>query len=99
MAEEDEQQGYRWENEYEKTWEAIKEDSHGLIDANVAELVQQAKRKRLLNKKANVRLGMMRHLFVIIDMSNSMNDQDLKPTRQRCTLKVIFLSMTKLLTK
>ncbi|KAG1661243.1 General transcription factor IIH subunit 2 [Nymphon striatum] len=89
MAEEDDQKGYRWESEYEKTWEIIKEDDKGFLDTNFADLVQQAKRKRLLNKKGNVRLGMMRHLYVIIDMSNAMNDQDLKPTRLLCVLKLL----------
>lgn len=33
----------------------------------------------------------MRHLFLIIDMSEAMNDQDLKPTRLLSTLKVRVL--------
>ena len=30
----------------------------------------------------------MRHLFLVLDMSSSMGDQDLKPTRLLATLKV-----------
>ena len=30
----------------------------------------------------------MRHLFIVLDMSNCMEDQDLKPTRLACTVKV-----------
>lgn len=32
---------------------------------------------------------MMRHLNVVIDLSEAMQDQDLKPTRHVCTMKVI----------
>lgn len=32
---------------------------------------------------------MMRHLYVIIDCSESMSVQDLKPTRLLCTLKLL----------
>ena len=35
----------------------------------------------------------MRHLFVIIDMSGAMNDQDLKPSRILTTLKVRSYSL------
>ncbi|XP_059478483.1 general transcription factor IIH subunit 2 [Neocloeon triangulifer] len=89
MANEEELKEYRWETGYEKTWEAIKEDDEGLLDASVAEIIQKAKRKRMLEKKNNARLGMMRHLYVIIDMSECMSDQDLKPTRQICTIKLL----------
>lgn len=36
-----------------------------------------------------VRLGMMRHLYVVLDMSECMSGQDLKPTRLRCALKLL----------
>jgi hypothetical protein len=75
--------------------EAIKEDDDGLVDKSVADIIQKAKRKRMLEKKSNARLGMMRHLYVIIDLSDCMSDQDLKPTRQICTLKVCPRKSTK----
>lgn len=36
-----------------------------------------------------VRLGMMRHLYVVVDGSRTMEDQDLKPNRLTCTLKLL----------
>jgi len=30
----------------------------------------------------------MRHLYIIVDLSQAMNDKDLQPTRQLCVLKV-----------
>ncbi|XP_041378338.1 general transcription factor IIH subunit 2-like [Gigantopelta aegis] len=88
MAEEDEK-GYRWETEYEKTWEALTEDASGSLQASIDEIVQKGKKRRLLEKIGNIRLGMMRHLFLVLDMSSSMGDQDLKPTRLLTTLKLL----------
>ncbi|XP_023243167.1 general transcription factor IIH subunit 2-like [Centruroides sculpturatus] len=88
MAEDEDPKGYRWETEYEKTWEAIRENEEGLLQPSVEEYLHHTKRRRLLEKK-NVRLGMMRHLYIVIDMSENMSEQDLKPTRQLCTLKIL----------
>uniref|UniRef100_A0A336K9I8 General transcription factor IIH subunit n=1 Tax=Culicoides sonorensis TaxID=179676 RepID=A0A336K9I8_CULSO len=88
MDEEDPKE-YRWETGYEKTWEAIKEDDDGLVASSVADIIQKAKRRRLEQKKKHCRLGMMRHLFIIVDCTENMSQQDLKPTRLMCTLKLL----------
>lgn len=79
--------------------EAIKEDDHGLLEASVADIIHNAKRKRQLEKKQGARLGMMRHLYVILDASESMSNQDLKPTRFLCSLKVNSAQKRRLLRK
>ncbi|CAK9829181.1 General transcription factor IIH subunit 2 [Anthophora retusa] len=89
MADEEEEKEYRWETGYEKTWEAIKEDDHGLLEASVADIIHNAKRKRQMEKKVGARLGMMRHVYIILDASESMSIQDLKPTRFLCSLKLL----------
>lgn len=66
----------------------IKEDEEGFLEASVTDIIQRAKRKRQTQRKANTKLGMMRHMFIIIDCSDSMSNQDLKPTRLLCTIKV-----------
>lgn len=68
--------------------EAIKENDDGLVDSCIADIIQKAKRKRQAMKKDKSRLGMMRHLFIIIDGSETMNLPDLKPTRMLCAAKV-----------
>ncbi|XP_003737828.1 general transcription factor IIH subunit 2 [Galendromus occidentalis] len=89
MADEDEQQdGYRWESEYERTWEAIREDESGNLQASVQEIVHKTRRQQLLLQK-NVRLGMMRHLYVVLDLSASMNSNDLRPSRIQCVLHLL----------
>jgi hypothetical protein len=32
---------------------------------------------------------MLRHLYLVVDNSDCMSNQDLKPTRQLCTVKVV----------
>ncbi|XP_056140517.1 general transcription factor IIH subunit 2 [Lampris incognitus] len=79
----------RWEGGYERTWEVLKEDESGSLKATVEEILFQSKRKRVLESHGQVRLGMMRHLFVVVDFSRTMEDQDLKPNRLTSTLKLL----------
>ena len=44
---------YRWETGYERTWEAITEDNTGGIEVSVQEMLQRARRKKLLEKSGN----------------------------------------------
>lgn len=88
MDTEDNEKGYRWETEYEKTWEAIRETEGGLLQPTIEELVRKAKRGHAL-KRHSLRLGIMRHLYVVIDLSEAMLDLDLKPSRFTVTIKII----------
>ncbi|RTG86731.1 transcription initiation factor TFIIH subunit 2 [Schistosoma bovis] len=85
---------FRWESGYEKTWSAIREDESGRLVTTLEQLIHDAhtqirkKRRRIgVGSTGFVRLGMMRHLFLIIDLSQAMNEQDLKPNRLICTVK------------
>ncbi|NXC22221.1 TF2H2 factor, partial [Corythaeola cristata] len=79
----------RWEGGYERTWEILKEDESGSLKATIEDILFKAKRKRLYEHHGQVRLGMMRHLYVVVDGSRTMEDQDLKPNRLTCTLKLL----------
>ncbi|XP_068594423.1 general transcription factor IIH subunit 2 [Brachionichthys hirsutus] len=79
----------RWEGGYERTWEVLKEDESGSLKATVEEILFQSKSRRVRESPGQVRLGMMRHLYVVIDCSRSMEDQDLKPNRLTSTLKLM----------
>uniref|UniRef100_A0A8C2W783 General transcription factor IIH subunit n=1 Tax=Cyclopterus lumpus TaxID=8103 RepID=A0A8C2W783_CYCLU len=79
----------RWEGGYERTWEVLKEDESGSLKATVEEILFQSKRKRVTESHGQVRLGMMRHLHLVVDCSRSMEDQDLKPNRLTASLKLI----------
>lgn len=54
----------------------------------MADILKRVKRKNQVMKLANQKLGMMRHLFILLDCSEYMTSPDLKPTRFLCTLKV-----------
>uniref|UniRef100_A0A1A7ZMS4 General transcription factor IIH subunit n=1 Tax=Nothobranchius furzeri TaxID=105023 RepID=A0A1A7ZMS4_NOTFU len=79
----------RWEGGYERTWEVLKEDESGSLTATVEEILYQSKKRRVIKSHEQVRLGMMRHLYFVIDCSRSMDDQDLKPNRLTSTLKLM----------
>ncbi|XP_794347.2 general transcription factor IIH subunit 2-like isoform X1 [Strongylocentrotus purpuratus] len=89
MADDEPEKGYTWEGDYERTWEALQEDEEGSLQATVDDIIQRAKRRRLEDRPSNVRLGMMRHLFILLDCSRSMEDQDLKPNRLACCTKLL----------
>lgn len=65
-----------------------------MVDGSIADIIQKAKRKRQALKKGHSRLGMMRHMYVIVDCSESMSMPDLKPTRLMCTAKVRLFKYT-----
>jgi transcription initiation factor TFIIH subunit 2 len=80
---------YTWETKYEKTWEDIREDADGLLTVEDEAEAYKLKRRKLFQHSSSVRLGMMRHMFVIVDSSQVMSDKDLKPNRLTCALKVL----------
>lgn len=59
------------------------------MDSAIAEIILKAKRRRQANKKSHSRLGMMRHLCLILDCTENMSTPDLKPTRFLCSLKLL----------
>uniref|UniRef100_A0A8C7AFP9 Uncharacterized protein n=1 Tax=Neovison vison TaxID=452646 RepID=A0A8C7AFP9_NEOVI len=72
----------RWKGGYERTWEILKEDESGSLKATIEDILFKAKRKRVFEHHGQVRLGMMHHLYVVVDGSRTMEeDQDLKPNR------------------
>ena len=84
----DDADGYRWEGNYEKSWELIKETETGLIDTT-KEQQKREKRRLIQQRLKNVKLGVMRYLFVIIDQTKAMDDNDLKPNRLLCLKKLL----------
>ena len=52
--------------------------------------LQKARRKKHLERAGmKSKLGMMRHLFIILDMSETMKLQDMKPSRLLCVLNLL----------
>ncbi|XP_060764024.1 general transcription factor IIH subunit 2 [Neoarius graeffei] len=89
MIDEEPERAKRWEGGYERTWEVLKEDESGSLKATVEDILFESKRKRVFETHGQVRLGMMRHLYLVIDSSRTMEDQDLKPNRLTSSLKLM----------
>lgn len=76
-----------WEEEYARSWDVLTEDVHGSLEGAVAAFLTSNKRRRILRDTAAVQRGIIRHLFLIIDLSESMLDRDMRPSRLELTLK------------
>ncbi|KAK5196805.1 hypothetical protein LTR92_002743 [Exophiala xenobiotica] len=72
--------------EVTRTWDLLTEDADGTITGAVEGLLEAGKRKRLLKDTTPLQRGIIRHLILILDMSLSMNEKDLRPTRYLLTL-------------
>ena len=71
----------------------IQEDADGLIEFSVADMLERAKRKRLLEKSgAKVKLGMMRHLYIILDLSDAMKHPVRIRVRKNVYMRLRFLA-------
>lgn len=73
--------GYRWEDEYQRSWDVVQEDSGGSLATTIAGMVEDTKRKRVLQDTKPVQRGIIRNLVLILDMSSAMDDTDMRPTR------------------
>ncbi|KAG0823948.1 hypothetical protein G6F62_006536 [Rhizopus arrhizus] len=78
--------GYAWEEEYKRSWDVLQEDAEGNLSSVVSQLQQQRKRRRLLKDTDVIQRGIIRHVFIIIDLSEAMNEKDLRPSRIELTL-------------
>lgn len=93
MNEDEEQKGYTWEAAYAEGLnirEVLQEDETGSVEKSVAKLILEAKSKRrLTDRPAKVRLGIIRYIYIVIDCSSAMAEKFLLPSRLNVTLKVI----------
>ncbi|KAF8325227.1 Ssl1-like-domain-containing protein [Cantharellus anzutake] len=72
---------------YTRTWDAVQEDESGSLQSVVEDLLVRSRRRRLLAPQGAIRRTIIRHLIIIIDLSTSMLDRDMRPTRFDLTLQ------------
>ncbi|KAL4894645.1 Ssl1-like-domain-containing protein [Aspergillus ambiguus] len=77
--------GAEWE--VSRTWETLVEGADGTISSTVEGLLEAGKRKRLLRDTTPLQRGIIRHLILTLDLSLSMSEKDLRPTRYLLTLR------------
>ncbi|TPX59321.1 hypothetical protein PhCBS80983_g02535 [Powellomyces hirtus] len=81
-------QGYSWEEEYKRSWDILQEDEQGSLLGVVNSIQQQMKRRRLNKDTQVIQRGIIRHMYMVIDISRAMAELDLKPSRIECTLNL-----------
>lgn len=74
-----------YEREYvdDRSWEDLREDEHGRLQALDPRMAQRSKRRRLLGQAAGARIrrGLIRYLQLVIDCSRAAAVTDFRPTR------------------
>ncbi|KAI0819341.1 TFIIH basal transcription factor complex subunit SSL1 [Trametes gibbosa] len=66
---------------YTRSWDTVQEDEAGSLQGAVQDLIARGRRRRLLAPAAAIRRTIIRHLVLVLDLSASMMDRDMRPTR------------------
>ncbi|CAO1618478.1 unnamed protein product [Parajaminaea phylloscopi] len=72
----DASKSYAWESNFQRSWDVVGEDESGSLEASVKHLLAAGKRKRAAREERRVRRGIIRHLVLVIDDSDNMNEKD-----------------------
>ncbi|KAF9069267.1 TFIIH basal transcription factor complex subunit SSL1 [Rhodocollybia butyracea] len=80
-------QAYTWEANFTRSWETVQEDEGGSLQGAVNDWMARGRRKRLLAPQTAIRRTIIRHMVLLIDLSSSMMDRDMRPTRFAVTLQ------------
>ncbi|RLV96062.1 Suppressor of stem-loop protein 1 [Spathaspora sp. JA1] len=82
--------GYSWEDEYQRSWDIVKDDKDTSFQTMVQSIIENRK-KKIMKHYSSIPLqrGIIRTLVLIIDDSVAMNDKDLRPNRFILTLNYI----------
>ncbi|KAI5120985.1 hypothetical protein M0805_006657 [Coniferiporia weirii] len=75
------EQPYAWEATYTRSWDTVREDESGSLQSAVDGLLARGRRRRLLFPSTAIRRTIIRHLMLVCDLSGSMLDRDMRPTR------------------
>eukprot|EP00127_Corallochytrium_limacisporum_P001144 Clim_evm7s42 gene=Clim_evmTU7s42 len=89
IGDDEEGKGYSWEKAYERTWDVLLEDEEGVGKGEYADHAVRSKRRRQQSNAQQVQRGLMRHMVVCLDTSEAMSDNDIKPNRVDCSLKLL----------
>lgn len=72
----DASKSYAWESTFQRSWDVVGEDESGSLEASVKHLLAAGKRKRAAREERRVRRGIIRHLVLVVDDSENMNEKD-----------------------
>ncbi|CED85131.1 tfiih basal transcription factor subunit ssl1 [Phaffia rhodozyma] len=80
--------GYSWEASFERSWDVVQEDESGSLEGAVETLMARGRRRRLQDSRP-VRRTIIRHLIILLDLSDTMSEKDLRPSRFDLTLEYV----------
>ncbi|OQR86445.1 General transcription factor IIH subunit [Achlya hypogyna] len=82
MDDEEQGKGYAWEGSFERSWDGIEEDESGALKIS-AFATSSGDKSRLRRQEMlqRVRKGLIRYVYVIVDLSKGMSQKDWKPHR------------------
>lgn len=70
--------GKSWEATYERSWDAVREDGEGSLQSAVADLLLSNGAKRVLRDTTSIQRGIIRHVYLVIDLSLAMLVREFK---------------------
>ncbi|CUM67255.1 uncharacterized protein PRCAT00004948001 [Priceomyces carsonii] len=83
--------GYAWEDQYQRSWDIVKDDEDGTrsLESIIQTMIENRKKKIMKNSSTPFQRGIIRTLIVIIDGSLSMLAKDLRPSRFSMMLSLL----------
>ncbi|KAI5453197.1 hypothetical protein NCC49_006225 [Naganishia albida] len=86
-------QANKWET-FQRSWEAVTEDETGGLQGAVDRLLAKARRRRAETSQSSLRRSIIRHMYILFDLSSSMAEKDLRPSRFDLTLQYLRAFVT-----
>lgn len=83
--------GYVWEEEYKRSWEVVQQDNTSSLQSVIDAVQRDIRAKKKKENVGSVQKGIIRHLYIILDLSKSMLLSDVMPSNLDLTL--IYLEM------
>ncbi|KAL7343596.1 Ssl1-like-domain-containing protein [Rhodotorula toruloides] len=83
----DKGKGRAWEGQFERTWDMVQEDERGTLEGAVSDMLLTSKSRRVLRDTASIQRGIIRHVYLVIDLSSAMLVRDFKATWLDLTLQ------------
>ncbi|KAK4683898.1 transcription initiation factor TFIIH subunit 2, partial [Tremellales sp. Uapishka_1] len=80
---------HAWEGSYKRSWDVVQEDDEGGLQAAVENLLARGRRKRAQMSETPLRRSIIRHMFIVLDLSESMKDKDFRPSRFELSLQYL----------
>ncbi|KAI5474457.1 hypothetical protein MNV49_003248 [Pseudohyphozyma bogoriensis] len=64
--------GKAWEGQFQHTWSTVVEDASGSLSGVVSDVLLSSKTKRIVRDTTSIQRGIIRHVFLVLDLSSAM---------------------------